>query len=227
MPIVVGAAFALGAIGFAATWPGFNPKRITVRGNHLVARSEILAHAAIAPHESVWLQNTRAMAARIEAIPYIDTATVYRIPPAAVTIAVTERAPFAVLRSGENEAQVDRALRVLTLAVPDDTLPVFAIRSLLELSPGEFVKAHDAVELRKTYEAMVARGMVPAQLEFDRFGGVVATLHGGLRLLLGDDNDLTKKVSLADAILSQVVARQRRVAAIDLRAPATPVLVYR
>jgi len=48
-----------------------------------------------------------------------------------------------------------------------------------------------------------------------------------LRLLFGSETDLSRKLTLADAILSQLVSRQRRVAAIDLRAPSAPVLVYR
>ncbi len=227
MPIAFCVALALAGLAFAATWTGFDPKRIVVQGNRRVAGSEILTRAAIAPRESIWLQNTGAMVRRIQAIPYVDTAAVHRRPPASVTIVVSERTPFAILRSGDNIALVDRALRVLTLEVPDDPLPIFVMRSVLELSPGEFVKTHDAIELRETYEAMAARQIVPAQLGFDRFGGVVATLHGGLRLLFGPENDLGRKLMLADAILSQVVGRERRVAAIDLRAPGTPVLVYR
>ncbi len=81
--------------------------------------------------------------------------------------------------------------------------------------------------LRSAYDAMSAHAIVPAELAFDRFGGIVATLPDGPRLLLGSGSDLDKKLTLARAILSQVVTHQRPVAAIDLRAPATPVLVYR
>ena len=52
-------------------------------------------------------------------------------------------------------------------------------------------------------------------------------MRNGLRLLLGSEKDLAQKLALVDPILSQVVGKQRRVAAIDLRAPATPVIVYR
>ena len=89
------------------------------------------------------------------------------------------------------------------------------------------MRTRHAIELSDCYTAIAGRRIDPRELGFDRFGGLVVTLRGGLRLLLGADNDLGPKLTLADAILSQVVGRQRRVAAIDLRAPAAPVVVYR
>jgi len=227
MPIVIGTALLIGIVVVAAMWPGFDPRRVVVSGNHRVARGEILARAAIAPHESIWLQSPRSIARRIEAIPYIDTATVHRIAPATVTIAVAERAPFAVVQSGDRVAVVDRALRALAPPAVGASWPTFVIGPGARLAPGDFVATHEAVQLREAYDAMTARGVVPVRLAFDRYGGLVAMMRDGLRLMLGGQNDMGRKLSLVDAILAQVIGHQRRVAAIDLRAPATPVVVYR
>ena len=122
---------------------------------------------------------------------------------------------------------VDRDLRVLEPATGDETLPIFVVESSADVTAGEYLRTRDTIELRDAYEAIAARRIIPLELRFDRFGGLVVTIQGGLRLLLGTQNDLGAKLTLADAILSQVVGHQRRVAAIDLRAPAAPVLVYR
>lgn len=227
MLVVFAAAVTLGALGVAATWPGFDPKHIAVKGNHQVGSGEILAHAAINPRLSIWLQNTRAIEARVASIPYIAQAAVHRIPPASIVIVVTERAPFATLQSGDDVAVVDRNMRVLTLDMLDEPLPVFVIDPGASLEPGAFVRTHQALELRDADDAVTARGIVPAQLSIDRYGGLVVTMRGGLRLLFGSENDLSGKLRLAQAILAQVVGHQSRVAAVDLRAPAAPVLVYR
>lgn len=226
LPIGLFAAVVIAAVAFVVTWPGFDPKAIEVRGNHRVASSEILARASIAPHESIWLQNTHAMARRIEAIPDIATARVHRMPPASVTIAVSERTPYAVLRSGGDVAPLDHDLRVLAPEALDASWPVFALPFGPELSPGTYVRTREISLLRATYDTMAARGMPPRELTFDRFGGVVVTLRGGRQLLLGNEEDLGEKLTLAKAILAQVVGSQRRVRAIDLRAPGAPVLVY-
>ncbi len=227
IPIALVGVIAVVAGAFAVAWPGFEPKYVQVTGNRVVPRSEILAKAAIAGHINMWLQNTGAMASRIESIPYVAGAGVYRLPPASIVIAVRERAPFAAVRSDDRAALVDRDLRVLQSAPDDTALPEFILKPGVALEPGRFLTAASAVALRDDYEAMIAAHVIPVELTFDRFGGLVATMRGGVQILLGDDGDLTKKLALVDPILAQVVRKQRRVSAVDLRAPATPVLVFK
>ncbi|MGC1380005.1 MAG: FtsQ-type POTRA domain-containing protein [Candidatus Baltobacteraceae bacterium] len=227
LPIALAGALLAGAALFAAAWPGFYPKTISVAGNQRVTRAEILARAGIAPNRSLWLEDTGAIARRIRGIPYIATASVHRFPPALVRIDVSERVPFAIVRSAFGSAVVDRALRVLAPAGPQDREVVFDLGSDLYLEAGSFVTTRDAFALRDAYDAMTVRHIVPVELSVDRFGGLVATMRDGLRLLLGSSSDLDRKLGLVDPILAQVVRDQRRVAAIDLRAPSTPVLVYR
>ena len=227
--LLIGVAGVLAAAGLVAlaAWPGFFPEGVTVVGNHRVSRAEILARAAIAARESIWIQSTGAMARRIERIPYIGTAAVHRIPPASLQIVVTERTPFADLRGPGGDALADRDLRVLEPAGEPTGLPIFIVSSSTPFEPGSYVANAQTLRLRDAYERLAAHGILASQLQVDRFGGLIVTIRGGMRLLLGDGNDLDRKIVLANAILAQVVPRQRRVAAIDLRAPAAPVLVYR
>ncbi len=167
------------------------------------------------------------MKRRIEAIPYIETAAIHRIPPNMLRISVKERSPFAVLESGFETAVVDRQLRVLAPATGLESEPVLVVNPGLVFDVGTFVTARDASELREAYDAMAARQIFPVALAFDRYGGLIVTLDGGVQVLLGQENDLAKKLTLVQAILTQVVHRQRRVATIDVRAPSTPVVVYR
>jgi hypothetical protein len=46
-------------------------------------------------------------------------------------------------------------------------------------------------------------------------------------VLLGDDEDIEKKIALIDPILAQTAKAGRHVATLDLRAPNTPVVVYK
>jgi cell division protein FtsQ len=227
MPIALAGLIAVAAGAFASSWPGFDPKNVEVVGNRRVSTEQILRAAGVAPHISIWLQNTGAIARRIESIPYIGAAWIHRIPPASLRIAVKEREPFAILSSAPGAAIVDRGLRVLEPAVGDESLPELVVRPGLALEPGNFVATREGAELRDAYDAIAARRIEPRELAFDRYGGLVVTMHDGMRLLFGQDNDLGQKLTLVDAILAQVVRGQRRVAAIDVRAPAAPVVVYR
>lgn len=226
--VIVLLLIVAGAGGYyAASWPGFYPKDVRVAGNTVVPSSEILARAAIAPSANVWLQNMRAATRRIEAIPYVATARIHRTLPAGVTIEVTERKPYAVVRSGDERALVDRDLRVLSTGETAASLPTFALRGRSPLQQGAFLKDSVLGHLRDDYDALVAGHVIVTRLAYDRFDDLDASTHDGVSILFGDDTDLEKKIPLVDPILSQVSRAGRPIKAIDLRAPATPVVVYR
>jgi hypothetical protein len=218
---------SVAAGAFFTMWSGFDPSHVAVTGNRRVSSSEILRVADIPANRSIWLDNTKAIAARIRTIPYVGKASIHRLPPASLTIAVSERVPFAILTSEGRSVVVDRELRVLSPAAGDELLPAFVLTLHGSLAPGTFVTARDASVLRDVYTTMASYGLTPAMLAFDRYGDVIAEVSGTPRLLLGQPDDIGRKVRLITAILAQVVHRQESVSAIDVRAPATPVVVYR
>lgn len=227
IPIAVAALAAAFGGYYAATWPGFDVRAVSVTGNRVVSSRQILAAARIALHENVWLQNMNAAAKRIEAIPYVQSASIHRTLPATVRISVRERTPFARLRSGSAFVLVDRDLRVLQTAPTASRLPLLVVESSSTLSLGTFLKHGAAVRLRNDEEALAGAGIAVGRLQFDAYGDLEAVTPGGVRLLLGDDRTLEHKVALVRPILSQTSAGGRKVAAIDLRALKAPVVVFR
>ncbi len=224
--LVIAAAGAFGGY-YAARWPGFYPKRLIVSGNAIVPAQEIAARAQIAGNANLWLQNFSAAASRIETIPYVKKATITRSASSDVHIWVTERTPYAVLRYGKRSAVIDRDLRVLAWGGDGRRLPQFVLGARAMPAPGEFVNDAFARRLRADYDALAKARVRVASLRYDKFGDLVAGMPSGTRLLLGDDSDLSRKVPLILPILSQVGATGRTVAALDLRAPTTPVVRYR
>jgi cell division septal protein FtsQ len=216
---------AVGVVGgyLGATWPGFRARHIIVFGNHRVKTKDILHHAAINTHVNVWLQNMTAAANRVGLIADIGAVTIQRKFPAGVAIVVKERIPFAQIRSGRQSVITDRDLRVLTVSGVTG-LPQLTVRAALP-GAGQYIKDERVVRLRKDYEQLAAAHVVVVEVHYDRFGDLVALTPRGVQLLLGDDEDLTRKVALIGPILSQTA--KKKIAAIDLRAPATPVVVYR
>lgn len=224
---VVVLAAAAGFTYWAATWPGLYPKSIDVEGNRLVPSSEIVSRARIDRRKNLWLQNAAAIESRVRAIPYIDRARFYRSFVTSAAIVVTERKPYAVLRSGDIRLLVDRDLRVLEDAPQALALPVFDVKAGLEVVPGSFVGSALAKELRDRNDALTAAHVIPAALAEDKYGDLIVTLHSGVRVLLGDDENLEKKIALIDPILAQTAKKGRRIARLDLRAPNAPVVVFR
>ena len=220
--VVCAAAFA----GYyCATWPGFYPKSVTVNGNRVVASQTIVARAAIERHENVWLQNMQAAARRVQSIPYVGDVEIHRSLPAGVHIVVTERTPYATVRDRGASVVVDRDLRVLERG-GSATQPELITAATLP-SAGAFITDAGTQALLRDYEALARAHVAAARLEHDKFGDLVAVTRGGVRLLLGDESELQRTAQLVDPILSQVAANGRKIAAVDLRAPKTPVVMYK
>jgi cell division protein FtsQ len=212
---IVLALLATGGYLFSLS-PTFYPHTIDVSGNRVVSKDAIVQAAQIELDRNIWLQNTAAMSARVEAIPFIDTAVIHRHLPGAISIDVTERTPFAVLDDGGKQEVVDRTMRVLRPAGSDDKmLPVLKVGT-----------AQDAQTLALAQEAAMIAHLQPASFAFDKYGDVEMTLRGGIRVLFGDPSTVAQKVTLVQPILTKVNRGNRKVAAIDLRAMTTPVVEY-
>lgn len=182
--------------------------------------------AGVVRDANVWLQNMSAAADRVRAIPYVDRVWIHRGLPAHVQIVVTERTPYAALEIGRERVLVDKALRVLS-AARRSVRPVIVIGRKVVPAPGTFLRDSDALRLVHDYQMLLSAHVIVQKLAYDKFGDLIAVMRGGVRLLLGDDTGLSAKSGLIEPILSQVAQGGRRIAAIDLRAQGTPVVVYR
>jgi cell division protein FtsQ len=221
-------ACAAGFAGYyAATSPAFYPQTVVIAGNRVVPAREIAARAAIEPRENIWLQNATAAGARVSAIPWIKTATVHRSLPASVRIQVTERKPYANVRYGSGTVLIDPDLRVLSASPGAGTLPVFVAKRSSAPVPGAFVKDATVQALGADYRTLLESHVAVASLQYDKFGDLVAKMRDGVELMLGDDSKISSTAPLIAPILSQVSAGGKKIAAVDLRAPKTPVVVYK
>ncbi len=221
--VAVAALVLAGAVGYlVVAWPGFRPRHVRVIGNRIVPTAEILARAGVDPHRNVWLQNTGAMARRIESIPYVLTARVHRRPPATVIIDVTERKPFANLRALRDVALVDASLRVLQLG-EGSSLPTLAYAGEIALVPGRTVDAESIRTLREILLALRAHDVDATEVSLTA-GEVTAILPGGVRVLLGDEIAAPSATALVEPILTRFALLGRPVRVLDLRSPTTPVV---
>lgn len=219
-------AVSVGGV-LAVSWRGFRTTAVQVRGNIVVSRAQILDRAAISSHQNVWLIDTREIASRIETIPDVLTARVYRSLPNRVTLDVTERVPFARVVTPVAAAFVDDRLRVLTAGSIVHALPVLKLKDALPLTAGIVLKDPRVVALRDDARILNQANLLPKQLWFDRYGELAITLPNGIRVLLGDRSNFRKKIALITPILSQLSHNGRVIRALDLRAPNAPVVVYR
>ncbi len=227
--VFIVAALILAAVaGFVVVRrPEFRVRAITVSGNHLVDQRDVIAAAAIPFDANVWTLDTHAIARRIEAIPFVSTAHVHRHLPADIELAITERNAAACISAPDATVTIDTERRVLAATCLSPDLPRFDLSLESRPKAGDFVDDEGVGRVQRDLGIFDAAGFSIRTIGFDRFGSLDATTATGLRLRCGDDADLENKVRLIGPILEATKKRLQRVEAIDLRAPATPVVLYR
>lgn len=95
---------------------GFEIRDIRISGLHQVSRDAVLDAALSGDSDAILAADLPAIRSRIEALPWVDRATVARRLPATLEIAVTERVPAAIWQRHGMLRLVDRTGRVLTPA---------------------------------------------------------------------------------------------------------------
>lgn len=112
--ICVGALLAAGQ--FLLTSPTMalaSPSQVGLTGNHFATRASILEIFASDRGRSVLRIPLSARRAQIEALPWVERATVRRALPNRIEVEIIERTPIAFLRDGSDLFLVDRQGMIL------------------------------------------------------------------------------------------------------------------
>jgi cell division protein FtsQ len=197
---------------------------VTVDGLQVTER-QVLDAAQIDRTSNVWLLDTAAIARRIEAIPYVDGAEIRRAFPAHLGIAVTERRPAACVSSGGRAITIDAARRILQAGCEGSSSVVIEVANLAPGAPGSSVTAANVATLLADAQTLESARVPLRSLKLDRFGGLVGIEPDGVAVLFGTDVDLAEKAKLVAPVLA-AVRPGRTIRALDLRAPATPIVDF-
>lgn len=191
-----------------------------------VTKNAVVAAAHIDSTANLWLLNTGAIRRRLEAIPYVATASVHRaqFPRPAVMLDVTLRTPTGCVQSSSGTVTIDATARVLQTDCVSSSLPLVDVGSAPAVAPGAILTAPDADRLLADARAIGEH--IPVRVvRRDRFGGLEAVDSRGVLLRFGSDADLPAKLALVEPI-RRSAGLGRRLRAIDLRAPTTPVVEF-
>lgn len=191
-----------------------------------VSRDAVIAAAHIDPGANLWLLDTNAIRSRLEAIPYVATASVHRaqFPQPVVALAISLREPTECVSIGGETATIDATSRVLQTGCAVPTLPLVQIGGVPATAPGATVSGPGVDQLLADTRQIDAH--IPLRLvRRDRFGGLEAVDAQGVLLRFGADADLAAKIALVEPI-RRAAGKGRPLRAIDLRAPTTPVVEF-
>ena len=237
---VVAGGIAYAGVRFAQD-PRFALERIAVFGAARTGDAQVVAAAAIVPGVNIWLVDAGIAERRVAALPWISSARVERAWPNSLSIRVNERTPVArvALRSNgfdrsigaaPDVALVDAEGRILQIGASgpgDDRLPVVRIEPPLEpVQAGQQLRSAQLDGALEAYERLAALGVHISEIASDPVTGISVTTDSRLRVILGDAEELDRKVTLFLAI-AQRIAHPDQVSYVDVRSTSAPTVQYR
>ncbi len=192
--------------------PVLDVDRIEVRGASQAEQDAAAEASGIALGSPMVSLDAPAVSRRLEAIPWVEQASVSRSWPGTIDIALVKRTPVAVVGVGADAVQVDREGRALATATGDD-LPVLS---------GEPVTVGDRLPATQRWiVATVAE--LPAPLRAEVAGasatpsGIRLTLTDDIEVRWGDRSQPTAKADALGVLLEQ--ADRATIATIDVSVP--------
>ncbi len=227
--LVVMIALAWGGYALAnASWFRVQHVGVDVPLASPVSQAQVKDAAAIAADANVWLLRTGAIRRRVEALAYVDVATVHRgqFPQPFVEIGITVRRPAACVRGGQHVVTVDARTRVLQSGCAGQTVAQIDAGAHPLPAPGATIADPDVARLLADAKLLNDANLPLRSLGRDRWGGLEVVDVTGVTVRFGDDADLTKKAALVAPVRAGV-GNKRPLRAIDLRAPTTPVVEFR
>jgi cell division protein FtsQ len=197
-------------------------REVEVEGMHRVTKGEVVERLVLKPGMGLHQVSTSFLAERVRAHAWIKEAEVERRPPHLLYVAIVERMPAAIVRSGADHWLSDENGYLLThLGRQDDrTLPLLTGLDPQALQRGE-AGIRNAVQSGVVLAKLIAKtfdGRV--EIDLTNSSNVVASANG-VRFQFGDDSlvdqwERFQKVrpSFKSASLD---GRKREVSEIDLR----------
>jgi cell division protein FtsQ len=242
----VGALVALGGL----VWLGYTVRDLAVHdprfriesseniqllGNSQVTEPELLSVFGSDMGRNVFFVPLRERRAQLEQLPWVSTATVMRLLPNQLRVAVTERTPIAFVRNGNTIGLVDRDGVLLTMppemmAAKHYSFPV--VTGVSEKDPASTRAAQMKIYQRFISEIDSAGEKVSSELsEVDLSDpeDVKALVPAGneeLLLLFGDEDFLARWHNYQQH-LTEWQAQYPRLASVDLRYERQVVLEMR
>jgi cell division protein FtsQ len=221
---VLVAATALSAGAIAVLHSSlFSARQVVISGDVHTTRAQVFAATGLNHRPPLVDIDAGALARRLEALPWVASASVHVAWPTTVDVELSERVPVATsvlahggyaLLDAEGRVLADYSARPVSLPVVAGTGPIGAPGTSVAPSAEPVLAAAAALPV-----SLLRRVTVISETATE---GVVVQLTNGVKAVVGNGQALAQKfVSLATVLESTSVAS---ISSIDLRVPAAPVL---
>jgi len=215
--------------------PIFEIKEVVVNGTKMLSSEDVKALAGVPLSENLFFANLSRAKDNLQKIPPIKKAKFYRIPPATILINIEERLPMAAIVFSNNTIIIDdegfilNRMLNLSLNITNLTeLPVIIGMRQQDVFQKEKINLQAAKVLadiiKKLSPYLKYRSM---QVDLGNLNNISFMLDDLLKVKLGDERKMAKKMAVFEALLTQVAGKWSKVEYIDVRYPDFPVIKYK
>jgi cell division protein FtsQ len=172
----------------ALAWAGLGVDQVALSGQRFTSDADIFDAVDLRNARSLLTFDGTAARARIEELPWIETASINRVFPGSLDVRVTERRPLALWVRGERQFLIDDTGRVLSGVKPGAQVGLPRVAG-----EGAAEQARALLELIMRYPTIWERLEIA-----ERVGGRRWTLHlrDGLTIHLGADREAVALAAL-------------------------------
>jgi cell division protein FtsQ len=215
--------------------PIWKIQEVAVSGAKMLSADEIRDLSGIPLSENLFLSSFTHARNNFNRIAAIESFHIFRIPPGTVLIRIKERKPVAVVVLKNRSALVDEKGYILncnpnlTLNVPNITeMPVISGLGTYEVMQGERIDAKTSRLISAIVLELSSRlGSRRIQLELGGFEKISFLLDDILRVKIGRDEEVQRKMEVFKSLLPRITGRWAQVEYVDVRYPDNPVIKFR
>jgi cell division protein FtsQ len=199
---------SMAVVSAVTAWGGLGIENVQITGQSETSEVDVLGALAIDQSPSLVTFDVDAARARVEALPWVKHATIRKLYPDGLRVAVTERTPYAVWQHDGTVSLVDRAGEKIV----DDFDDRYAALPFVA-GPGAAPRAAEFADLVAGVPSLKSRVKAGVLVSNRRWNVV---LDNGVELLLPED-DPGGALNAVAAIDGQSGLLSRDIAAVDLR----------
>jgi cell division septal protein FtsQ len=223
------------ALLFLLAQPAFRPRHIEVMGTKHLTAAQVTDALNLPSDRNIFLLNQAELAKRLQALPWVRSASVTLALPDRISVAVTEWTPSAVLQLGETTYYLNDLGEVLDPAAEAGDLPVINRPGYGPFRAGQHAVSSDLlpmlVQLRAGFTSAFKISVTSFQL--DRREVLVAQTDRGWPIIFGqmvtadDRASLEPKLAALRALSSRIDLVAAPIQYINLENPRAPAVQMR
>lgn len=188
--------------------PGLEIREISVRGVRELTEKDVLALAKINPRSNILAVNTRSVAGRIAANPWVKNIAVGRELPNRLVLEIRERRPIALVKQAGNFYLMDVDGFVFKKLSRSDDVDLAILTGVNLQDKSRSALLADTLKLLETISAgdqLASMGTV-SEIHVNEVFGLSILTDKGLHLNLGRD-DFAGKIRQLDVVLADLEKR--------------------